>query len=319
MFQNTVLVTGSSGFIGFHLSNYLISKNYNIIGIDSLNSYYSVNLKKKRLSILKKKKNFFFKKLNLTNKKDLENLFVKYKPTVVIHLAGQPGVLYSFKNPKSYYINNVEATKVLCDISKKYGVKKFIFGSSSSIYGDQKKYPIKEYFSPNPKNPYAKSKLMSEKLVLKNFKKTKTKFIIFRFFTVYGPYGRPDMFIHKFLNKIKKKESIKLHNFGLNFRDFTFVGDVVKIIHLSVIKKLSNKIFNICRSKPILTNKLVEMIEKKFPNKSSKLIKKGFVKGEMLKTHGSNELLLKNIGRLSFTDIKVGIDITIREFKKNNF
>ena len=107
--------------------------------------------------------------------------------------------------------------------------------------------------------------------------------------------------------------------FGLNFRDFTFVGDVVKIIYLSVIKKLSNKIFNICRSKPILTNKLVEMIEKKFPNKSSKLIKKGFVKGEMLKTHGSNELLLKNIGRLSFTDIKVGIDITIREFKKNNF
>ena len=319
MTKSTILVTGSSGFIGFHLSNYLISKKFKIVGVDSLNSYYSVKIKKKRLSILKKKKNFSFNKLNLRNKKSLENIFIKYKPSVVIHLAGQPGVLYSFKNPKSYFLNNVEATKAICSISKKYRIKKFIFGSSSSIYGDQKKYPIKENFKPNPKNPYAKTKLMSEKLVLKKFKNTNINFIIFRFFTVYGPLGRPDMFIHKFLNKIKKKESIKLHNHGLNYRDFTFVGDVVKIIHLSVIKKFSNKIFNICRSKPIITNQLVKMIIKKFPNYMSKIINKGFVKGEMLKTHGSNKLLLKHIGRLTFTDIKVGINLTIREFKKNNF
>ena len=319
MINKNILVTGSSGFIGFHLCKYLLSKNFSIIGIDSHNKYYSQSLKKKRLAILKKKKNFFFRKLNLTDKKNLEQILIKYKPSIVVHLAGQPGVLYSFKNPKSYYLNNVKATKAICDVSKKNFVKKFIFGSSSSIYGDQKKYPIKEYFLPNPKNPYAKTKLLSEKLVINKFKMTNIKFTIFRFFTVYGPYGRPDMFIHKFLNKIKKKQSIKLHNHGLNYRDFTFVGDVVKIIHFSIIKKLKNNILNICRSKPIITNQLVKMIIKKFPNKFLKIVKTDFVKGEMLKTHGSNRLLQKNIGKISFTDIKIGIDITIKQFKKNKF
>ena len=317
MVNKTVLITGSSGFIGFHLAKYLISKNFNIIGVDSINSYYSPKLKKKRLSILKIKKKFNFEKLNLNNKKKLEQLFIKYKPSIVIHLAGQPGVLYSFKNPKSYYTNNVKATKTLCNICKKYKIKKFIFGSSSSIYGDQKKYPITESFTPNPKNPYAKTKLQSEKLVKRIFKNSKISYLIFRFFTVYGPFGRPDMFIHKFLNKIKKKEPIKLHNHGLNFRDFTFVGDVVKIIHISIKKNINNKIFNICRSKPIITNSLVSMILKSFPGKFIKIIKTEFVKGEMLKTHGSNKFLKNNFGRLIFTDLKVGLNTTINSFKKN--
>ena len=314
-----ILITGSTGFIGFHLAKYLISKNFNVIGIDSINNYYSPKLKKKRLSILKTKEKFDFKKLNLNNKKKLEQLFKIFRPSIVIHLAGQPGVLYSFKNPKSYYTNNVKATETLCNICKKYNIKKFIFGSSSSIYGDQKKYPIKESFTPNPKNPYAKTKLKSEKLVIKSFKNSKVNYLIFRFFTVYGPFGRPDMFIHKFLNKIKKKQTIKLHNHGLNFRDFTFVGDVVKIIHISIKKNVNNKIFNICRSKPIITNRLVNMILKSFPKKFVKIIKTGFVKGEMLKTHGSNKFLKNNFGRLVFTDLKVGLNTTINSFKKNAY
>ena len=319
MSKNIILVTGSSGFIGYHLCKYLISKNFNVIGIDSINNYYSKNIKKKRLSILNKNKNFFFKKINLINKKKLEKLFIKYNPKIVFHLAGQPGVLYSFKNPKSYYVNNTKATNVLCNICKKYNIKKFIFGSSSSIYGDQKKYPIKENFFPNPKNPYAITKLASEKLVIKSFTKSKINYIIFRFFTVYGPFGRPDMFIHKFLNKIKKNQLIKLHNDGLNYRDFTFVGDVVKILYLSIIKKINNKIINICRSKPIITNKLVELIIKNYSINLPKIKKTGFVKGEMLKTHGSNKFLKKNFGNIIFTDIKKGISITINSFKKNNF
>ena len=155
--------------------------------------------------------------------------------------------------PKSYFINNVEATKVICDISKKYRIKKFIFGSSSSVYGDQKKFPIKETFKENPKNPYAKTKLKSEKIVINSFRKSNTNFIIFRFFTVYGPFGRPDMFIHKFLNSIKKNKKIKLYNNGLNFRDFTYVKDVVKIL-LKTLKVFPlSKVINICRSKPIKT------------------------------------------------------------------
>ncbi len=313
-----ILVTGSSGFIGFHLSKYLLSKKYSVVGIDSHDSYYSKNLKKKRLSILKVKKNFFFIKINLNNRKKLEKVFLKYKPSIIIHLAGQPGVLYSFKNPNRYYTNNVKATNSLCILSKKYNIKKFIFGSSSSVYGDQKKFPIKENYKVNPKNPYAKTKLKSEKIVLKYFSKSKTDFIIFRFFTVYGPFGRPDMFIHKFLNSIKKNKKIKLYNNGANYRDFTYVDDVVKILSKSLKKIPQKKIINICRSNPIKTTHLVNMI-KKIYKKNFRINKIGFVNGEMLKTHGCNKLLKRNFTNTKFTDIKFGLKKTVLFFKKYGY
>ena len=232
-----ILITGSSGFIGFHLSKFLLKKKYIVIGIDNHNSYYSRKVKIKRLSILKKNKKFFFEKIDINNKQKLNKVFQKFLPNIVIHLAGQPGVLYSFKNPNSYYANNINATKTLCRICKDFEIKKFIFGSSSSVYGDQKTFPILENAKVNPKNVYAKTKLKSEKIVNKTFFKSKTNFIIFRFFTVYGPYGRPDMFIHKFLNHIKLNKLINIHNNGLNFRDFTFVDDVVLILEKSLKKK----------------------------------------------------------------------------------
>ena len=238
-----ILITGSSGFIGFHLSNRLSNSNL-VLGVDNHNNYYSSSIKKKRLKILLKNKNFSFKKIDLNNKKNLELVFKKFKPEIVYHLAGQPGVIYSFKNPKSYEVNNTRATNSLCNISKKYKIKKFIFGSSSSVYGDQKKFPITEDSKLKPKNPYAKTKLYSEKIVTKTFKLSKTKFIIFRFFTVYGPFGRPDMFIHKFLNSIKNKEHIYIHNNGLNFRDFTYIDDILKILAKALVIIPKNKILN---------------------------------------------------------------------------
>ena len=272
-------------------------------------------IKKKRLSILKKNKNFLFKKINLVDYKKLNSFFINYKPDIIFHLAGQPGVLYSFKNPKSYYLNNVNATRYLCTLSKKNNIKKFIFGSSSSVYGDQKKFPIKENFKLNPKNPYARTKLKSEEIVSKTFTKSNINYIIFRFFTIYGPYGRPDMFIHKFLNALKNKKAIKLHNNGLNFRDFTFVNDVVKVLGKSIDKN-NNRIINICRSKPILTNDLVKIILKNYPEKKIKLKKTKFVKGEMYKTHGSNQKLKKYFGKIKFTDLSKGIKNTIKIYKK---
>lgn len=230
-------------------------------------------------------------------------------------MAGQPGVLYSLKNPKSYYVNNVTATKSLCEICLKYNVDRFIFGSSSSVYGEQKKFPIRETCKTNPKNPYAKTKLESEEIV-KKFIKNKIEFTIFRFFTVYGPFGRPDMFIHKLLNSIEKKKIIQLYNAGLNFRDFTFVEDVVKIISNTINKKLKFNLYNICRSKPILTNNLVSLIKEKFKSKNIKFKKVPFVKGEMLKTHGSNQRLKKEFNNLKFTDIKIGLNKIIDHFKK---
>ena len=312
-----ILITGSSGFIGYHLAD-LLSKKNKVLGIDNHNNYYSENIKKKRLFLLKKNKNFTFKKINLKNKNSLEEIFKKFKPEVVYHCAGQPGVIYSLKNPKSYKINNIIVTKIICDLSKKYNIKKFLFASSSSVYGDQKKFPIKETFKLNPKNPYAKTKLRSEKIIISTFNNSKIAFVIFRFFTVYGPFGRPDMFIHKFLNSLKNRKSIKLHNKGLNYRDFTYVGDVVKILHKSLYKKIDKKILNICRSKPIITTKLVKLILKFYKTKKVKIKETKFVKGEILKTHGSNNKLKKIFGNMVFTDLEKGLKKTINNYKLFN-
>ena len=312
-----ILITGSSGFIGYHLAD-LLSKKNKVLGIDNHNNYYSENIKKKRLFLLKKNKNFTFKKINLKNKNSLEEIFKKFKPEVVYHCAGQPGVIYSLKNPKSYKINNIIVTKIICDLSKKYNIKKFLFASSSSVYGDQKKFPIKENFKLNPKNPYAKTKLRSEKIIISTFNNSKIAFVIFRFFTVYGPFGRPDMFIHKFLNSLKNRKSIKLHNKGLNYRDFTYVGDVVKILHKSLYKKIDKKILNICRSKPIITTKLVKLILKFYKTKKVKIKETKFIKGEILKTHGSNNKLKKIFGNMVFTDLEKGLKKTINNYKLFN-
>ncbi len=310
-----ILITGSSGFIGFHLLNRLLkNKNNRILGIDSMNNYYSPNIKYARLRLLKKYRNFYFVKMNLNNKNKLDKVFNNFRPKIIIHLAGQPGVLYSFKNPKSYKQNNIEATKVLATVSKKYDVKKFIFGSSSSVYGDQKNFPIKENFKKNPKNYYAQTKFKCEEMVKKRFPK---KFQIFRFFTVYGPYGRPDMFIHKLLKSFKSNKIIKLHNFGNNFRDFTYIDDVIDILEQSISYNYKNKVLNICRSRPLKNTKLISIIQKIYKKKID-IKSVGKIKGEMLITHGSNELLKLNTNLKSFTSIEKGLKKTVNIFKKFN-
>tara|TARA_Y100001958_G_C21245895_1_gene575914 strand:- start:1123 stop:2073 length:951 start_codon:yes stop_codon:yes gene_type:complete len=313
------LVTGCAGFIGFHLSNNLLKNTKNkVYGIDSLNNYYSTKIKKERLKILKKKKNFFFKKIDLIDKKKIRIFFSKINLDYVFHLAGQPGVLYSFKNPKSYKSNNILATKNLLNEVNKNKIRKFIFASSSSVYGDQKRYPIKETFKVRPINYYASTKIVCEKLIRRSFANYKSKFIIFRFFTVYGPYGRPDMFIHKLLNKAKKKKVIKLHNFGKNLRDYTYIDDVVKILKNCIkLEDLKLNIFNICKSQPIETNKLIKKIQKSLKrNIKFKLIPK--VKGEMYITHGSNQRIIKSF-KLGFTSIDKGIEKTIKAYNLKGF
>ena len=291
-----------------------MKRGYKVIGLDNHNGYYSKRIKNKRLLFLKKNKNFNFFKTNIANPVKLEKIFYNYNPDVVYHLSGQPGVLYSLKNPKIYKINNFIATKNICKLCKKYEIKNFFFASSSSIYGDQKIFPIKESSKPFPKNPYARTKLNSEKVIQKIFKKSKIRYLIFRFFTVYGPLGRPDMFIHKFLKGIEKNKTISLFNNGLNFRDFTYIDDVVKILFLFLKKNTDKKIINICRSKPIRTIELVNILKKSCNKKNIKIKMTGFVKGEMLKTHGSNKKLKKYIGNIKFTNLEKGINKTVKAY-----
>ena len=305
------LITGCAGFIGFHMCELLLKKKFKVVGVDSLNSYYSKNFKLKRLSILKKKRSFKFFKIDLCKENKLNNLFKKYNFKTIIHFAAQPGVVYSYKNPKSYTVNNVNASKILFNIIKKNKIKNFIFTSSSSVYGDHKKYPIKENFKFRPKNHYAKTKVICENIINKIFRNQKISLKIIRPFTVYGPFGRPDMLILKMLSKIKKKQHIDIYNYGKHLRDFTYVRDVVNVIfELSKRKKKGIDIFNICSSKPIEIKKILE-ITKKILKKDIKVNLKKKRKGEMNITYGSNKKLINQINYKNFTSIEKGLKKTI--------
>jgi UDP-glucuronate 4-epimerase len=302
------LLTGSSGFIGFHLAKELLSNPSNkVYGLDSLNKYYSISLKKKRTNILKKKKNFKFLNINLCNYNLSKKIILEIKPNFIFHLAGQPGVIYSFKDPVSYKNNNILATKNLLKIIRLIKVKKFIFSSSSSVYGEQKKFPIKENFKLNPINYYAVTKLKCEDLIRNKLKELKIPYIIFRLFTVYGPIGRPDMFIYSAVKKINKRKLITLYNHGKSLRDFTYIDDVVKVFIKSISKKISNNsIVNICSSNPINILKITNIIGKLL-RKKIRIQFRNSRKGEIDKTHGSNVLLKRIFKIKKFTDITTGL------------
>ena len=309
------LVTGCAGFIGFSVCLSLLKKNKKVIGVDSLNFYYSKGYKLNRLSILKKYSTFEFKLLDICENLKLRNLFSKYEITKVIHLAAQPGVVYSYKNPMSYNYNNTLATKSLINVIKIYKPKKFIFSSSSSVYGDQKKFPINENFKLKPKNFYAKTKVQCEKMIKKELNKLNISTIIVRPFTVYGPYGRPDMLILKMLNLIFKSKTINIYNYGKHLRDFTYIDDLVKIINI-LLNTNFNKIetFNICASKPIKILKVLELTKKNLNKEFSiKYCKKR--KGEMNITYGSNKKLIKKINYKKFISVEKGIKKTIQWYK----
>ena len=305
------LITGAAGFIGYHLSLSLLKKKIIVYGVDNLNNYYSPKLKQDRLKILKKNKNFYFNKIDLKNFKTSLNLISKIKPDVVFHLASQPGIMYSFTNPKTYTENNSFVTTNLIKICNKTMPKKFYYSSTSSAYGNQKKYPINENAKLKPLNHYAKTKIKSEEFLKKKLNK-KIDLKIFRLFTVYGPYSRPDMLFISYLNSVFKKNKYTLYNNGKYQRDFSYVKDVVKIL-ISFIKinKLKQNIFNISSAKPITINKIIKIIHKYIKSKPN-IIFKPKRNGEMLITHGDNRLLKKIIKIKKFTPIELGIKSTIK-------
>jgi len=290
-----ILITGCAGFVGFHLSEFL-SKKYKkskIIGFDNINNFYSPILKKMRIKELKKNKNFYFKKIDLENKKKIENIFKRNKIKIVIHLAAQAGVRDSLKIPNSYFKSNFIGFMNIINISNKNKVKKFIFASSSSVYGDKKKFPLKENMDISPKNIYSATKKINEDIANDLSKISNMKMIGLRFFTIYGKFGRPDMFVFKFLNSLLNNKKFYLYNKGNHYRDYTHIDDVVNIIISLIKKKITKKfqIFNICSDDPIDLNKLVKFISN-FVNIKPKIIKKKRNSIEVLKTHGDNKKIL---------------------------
>ena len=306
------LVTGCAGFIGYHVAESILKKNKNskVIGLDNINDYYSVKLKKERIKILNTNTKFKFYQIDLIKKKEIEKIYKKFKIHTVIHLAAQAGVRYSVINPSSYYESNIIGFTNIIDLSKKYNVKKFIFASSSSVYGDKKKYPLNEKEKIYPKNIYSASKKLNEDMARDVSNISKMKIIGLRFFTIYGKWGRPDMFIFSFLKSIKQKKIYHLNNYGNHVRDFTHVDDVLIIINKLIIKKIMKnfQIFNVCSNKPIKMNILISIMQKYIKKKA--IIKKiSHNKVEVFKTHGDNSKIKKYLKIKKFKNI-------IHELKK---
>ena len=304
------LITGSAGFIGFHLSKKLLSEGFTVIGVDNLNNYYDQKLKKNRNKILEKYTNYKFNKIDIKNYSKLESIFKKNKFDCIINLAAQAGVRYSLINPKSYIENNVVGFFNVIDLTKKYKVKNIIYASTSSIYGIQSKFPIKENFdTSNPTQLYAATKKSNEVIAASYSKLYNINTIGLRFFTVYGPWGRPDMAPIKFTKNIIQGKSIEVFNRGKHSRDFTFVEDIVDGIFKIIKKKKKvskNKIYNIGNGKKVSLIEFIKLIEKNLNKKA----KKKFLplqKGDVFKTHSSTKLLKKDYGYVSKTSINNGV------------
>ena len=258
-----ILITGVSGFIGFHLAKLLLTKKYKVIGIDNFSNSYEINIKKIRTSKLKEYKNFTFYKNDLSN----IDSFLKVKGiNIIFHLAAEAGVRRSIKKPLEYVEENISNTIRIFEYAKKNKIKKVYYASSSSIYGDKGIYPTNERVQTDqPISIYGVTKICTENIAHYYFKIFKINSVGFRFFTVFGPYGRPDMSIFIFIKSIIKKKTINLINSGKNFRDFTYIDNVISYM-VAVFNKTQNKnsffhIFNIGGEKTITINLLVKKLE----------------------------------------------------------
>jgi UDP-glucuronate 4-epimerase len=309
-----ILITGVAGFIGFNLAESL-SKSHKVFGIDSYDNYYSIKLKRKRINELKKNKKFFFEKIDVNNVNTLHHFLKNKKIQIIYHLAAQAGVRYSYQNPAKYVNNNILGFYNIIQIAKKIGVQKIIYASSSSVYGDSKKFPLKEKQKLYPKNIYAVSKMLNEQTAELYSKITNINFIGLRFFTVYGEWGRPDMFLFKLFKCSVKKTVFELNNSGNHKRDFTYIEDVVKIMKKVInIKKYRHLIFNVCSNTPVSIQDIIEKFSKKEYLKF-KNIKKH--KADILITHGCNSKIRKMSNFLEFSPFYEKLWKTYNWYVKN--
>ncbi|GBD73071.1 Protein CapI [Tetragenococcus halophilus subsp. halophilus] len=320
-----ILVTGTAGFIGSHLAKRLISQGYEVVGVDNINDYYSVQLKKDRLKSIGDN-NFTFYKLNLEDYEGLNQVFSDEQPSVVINLAAQAGVRYSLENPHAYIDSNIVGFMNILECCRHYKVDNLIYASSSSVYGANTSKPFKTSDNiDHPLSLYAATKKSNELMAhtyshLYNLPTTGL-----RFFTVYGPWGRPDMALFKFTKAIINDEAIDVYNHGKMLRDFTYVDDIVEAVSRLVNKpatpnpewtgadpdpsssSVPYKIYNIGNNSPVRLMEFVEAIE----NKLGKVAKKNYMDlqpGDVPETYANVDDLYRDIDFKPETTIQEGVN-----------
>lgn len=257
-----ILVTGGAGFIGAHLTKRLMAEGYQVVIVDNLNDYYDPKLKQDRLKFFLAGLKYDFYKADITDRTALEKIFKKHKIDIVCHLAAQPGVRHSLIDPWVYGTTNVQGTINLMEMAKDARVKKFILASSSSVYGAKAKIPFCEsYKIDSPASLYGATKMATELIGYAYHHLHGLKVVALRFFTVYGPWGRPDMAYFKFAELITKGKPIEIYNFGKMKRDFTYIDDIIDGIMAVIKKNFGYEVFNLGNNKTVELEKFIGLLE----------------------------------------------------------
>ena len=314
------IVTGAAGFVGFSVSLSLLKKGNNIIGIDNVNNYYDTLIKKKRISILKKYKNFKFFKIDLIDLNKLKYNLNSYNIEKVFHFAAQAGVRHSINHPEEYVSNNLVATFNILEFCRKKKIGRLIFASSSSVYGKTNSKKIKENNNTDrPLQFYAATKKSCELMAHSYSSMYKIKTTVLRFFTLYGPWGRPDMALFKFTKSILENKYIEVYNNGKHTRDFTYIDDAVDAIIKTGNEKLSQKenfkIYNIGNGRPIKLMHYISLIENKLKIKAKIKyfpMQKGDVEGILSDNTKIKKLKTFNQSKI---DVETGVNRFIDWFR----
>lgn len=305
--MDRILITGSSGFIGMHLCEILLKNGIKILGIDNMNDYYDVSLKESRLKELMGYKDFKFKKVDISNYNKVKEIFANFKPNKVVNLAAQAGVRYSLENPQAYINTNVMGFMNILECCRAHNVEGLIYASSSSVYGGNKKIPFSIIDDVNkPISIYAASKKSNELMAYTYNHLFGLRSTGLRFFTVYGPWGRPDMAMYIFLNKIKNDQPIQVFNHGKMQRDFTYIDDIISGLISSIEKNYSCEIFNLGNNKSENLMDMIAVIEN-YLNKKAKIEYLDMQPGDVKMTFADIDHSKKKLGYSPKTSMNEGV------------
>lgn len=321
--MKTVLVTGAAGFIGFHMSQRLLDEGYRVAGLDNMNDYYDVSLKEQRLALLKKHDNFMFFHDDISDMGAVQEVFTTQKPALVVHLAAQAGVRYSIDHPDSYISSNIIGTFNILEACRYYPVEHLLYASSSSVYGNQQKTPFATTDPVDtPISLYAATKKSNELMAYTYSHLYGIPATGLRFFTVYGPYGRPDMAYFKFTNKIVCHELIQIYNHGDMKRDFTYIDDIVNgmmaMLEHPPVKDgqgVQHKVYNIGNNHPEDLLYFVETLERLLGIEA----KKEFLPmqpGDVYQTYADVSALERDFGYKPSTSLDEGLERFVQWYKE---
>ena len=314
--DQTILVTGSAGFIGFHLSGKLLDMGYNVVGIDNLNPYYDVGLKKARLDLLNPHENFRFIKGDIQDLPTLQQVFGEHQITRICNLAAQAGVRHSLKDPFSYQKSNIEGFLNLLEMARKFRVENFVYASSSSVYGKNKNNPYSvEDRVDNPISLYAATKKANELMAHAYSHLYDIPCTGLRFFTVYGPWGRPDMALFLFTDAIFHDRPINVFNYGDMRRDFTYIDDIVAGTVSAIEQPAPYEIFNLGNSDSTTLMDFIQAIESELGRKAEKNMLP-MQPGDVAETSADITKSKEKLGFSPKTPLKEGIRAFIAWYRK---